>query len=1019
MKTIKLVREGTYKLPLSGQVLTEGMSASVTDMEWKRVSGSGRFIDATASDLVSQGLIAVSEDPDLDVHLPADWTGKKMVVKMVGGIGDSIICTSVCRALKRKSCVVTFAAQDKQLPLLGAFASVDHTISATKLNRPEVQKHYDVLLNMNHAVTTPEVKIVDKDYYAAVYAKAGLPLPINRDFMVFQKNMMFEARKHLPAGRLVAIHTGSSNPLRRWGDTKYHELANRLIQKHGCAILWMGYGDYAFDGPKSIVASNLSADLLDQAAMLASCNYFIGNDSAFAHLAGTLNIPGNIIFSATEPNHVIGQYPSLKPVEAFQNGRRPSRTLRNDDPYAVDCMRRISVDRVMNAVPDNLFGNISVDTTPRKRVKAQQAPRQVETSDADVTRVPIGRQNRVLWVLPHMIVGGGEIVTLSLIKQLKQWMPIDIVGLHETGEGDRFDAMKDAFEQEADNFYSFEGPEQHANVANLVGGGAYDLVMFYGWENHLLTNLNALQIRPPIIRVCHTESEKEFNLIRGSRKLHDGLVCVSPNSARILGDSDFIPNGVDVVRFRGQAPAKLKFTNDKTVLGYIGRFDHGKGIYHLLDQMAEHDFNLIAVGPQDHKEARWFQERVKKDKLTDRVHIVDSTTNVEPYYLAMDAYVLLSAREGMPLGPLEAAYCGVPSISTAVGALPTLFDDRTSIIFTEIDGSTFAEALTVLKNEGQAIGQTAKDIVQANYTDSTQAVMYRKYMRRIMGQTWPKAIQEGSICVERRPGAGDVLMALSTVRKIKEMLPECTVTFDTKEPFVPLAMRCTDVDAAAVATEDMEFDHRVKMDYYDCWKEKQHAAEAMGGSITEIADSIDIYEDSINAIRRHIPGDAPSVGVWMYQSNVSAKTVKEWPEESWVELATKLRDSGITVCQLGAPFEKHVDGLVDLRQHAIVDSVASLAAVDIVVCIDCVAQHACKALGLPAIVLWGGAGESWLTGYESHVNIKTEDDRRCFASVCISTLVPDCCGDADCMHGIKVESVHNAIITQLRNDGKI
>ena len=1002
--------------------MARGDTATVTDMEWKRVSGSGRFIEAPAESLFG-GALTITDDPNLDLHLPPDWTGKKIVVKMVGGIGDSVLCTAVCRALKRHSCTVTFAAPEKQLPLLGAFAAVDKAICATHLNRPEVQKQYDLMLNMNHAFTTSDAKIVNQCYYAAAYEKAGLEGPIERDFMVLPKKLLADVRKHMLVGPTVAIHAGASNPARRWGDAKYHELANRLVQTHGCNILWLGYGDYAIDGPKMTVASNVSADLLDQAAMLSSCQYFIGNDSVFAHLAGTLNIPGKVIFSATEPGHVIGQYPSLTPIEAFLPDKPPSRTLRNDDSYATDCMQRISVEKVVNAIPAKVFGAMPKPIVARRKRdrRLQEAEPKTELKKAHqaaVTRVPFGRQNRVLWVLPHMIVGGGEIVTLSLIKQLKQWMPIDIVGLHETGDGERFDAMRDAFEDAADTFYSFDGANQHDQVADVVSSGKYDLVVFYGWENHLLTKLNELQIRPPIVRVCHTEDDKEFNLIRGSRRLHEGLVCVSPNSAEILGDSLFIPNAVDTTRFRGRAPATLKFTDDKPVLGYIGRFDHGKGVFRLLDEMARHDYNLVAVGPLDHKEARWFQAKVKNDGLTDRVQVVDKTTDVEPYYRAMDAYVLLSAREGMPLGPIEAAYCGVPTISTEVGALPTIFKDRESILFVDSEASNFGEAITLLKTDGRAIGQTARDIVRANYTDKMQADLYRKYFRRVMGKTWPTEVQEGRICVERRPGAGDVIMALSTVRKIREMMPDCDITFDTKRAFMPLAMASKDVNDATVDTEGMEFDHQIKMDYYDCWKDHRHAAEAMGGSIPEITGVIDVPQTRIDAIKRSLP-DGPTVGVWMYQSNLSIEPVKQWPEEKWLELTGKLRDSGINVYQLGAPFEEHLESLVDLRQDDILDSVASLSAVDLVVCIDCVAQHACKAMGLPAVVLWGGSGDSWLTGYDTHVNLKTEDDRRCFGSVCMSTYSKECCGDMSCMHSIQVPTVHDAIITQLRVAGKL
>ena len=95
---------------------------------------------------------------------------------------------------------------------------------------------------------------------------------------------------------------------------------------------------------------------------------------------------------------------------------------------------------------------------------------------------------------------------------------------------------------------------------------------------------------------------------------------------------------------------------------------------------------------------------------------------------------------------------------------------------------------------------------------------------------------------------------------------------------------------------------------------------------------------------------------------------------------------------------KPADLIKDLRQEALLDSLGTLAAVDLVVTIDGVAQHACRALDKQAIVLWGGSCTPEVIGYPEHINLTPENGKKCWGSVCQSTYQQgDCCGDGSCV----------------------
>ena len=993
---VTLVRGSGYVLPLSKKTVRPNEIVEINDAEWQKVKLSKRFrvlpedTQPAADGLAGLGLV-VGSIKEPDKHLPKDWSGKSICVKCCGGVGDAVIAHSVITSLKSKDCYVAAAVRDQYVDFFQKFVASDETIAGSQTNDLKVRERFDIMLDASYTLTTREGhsregKLEETNYYRAMHDKLGINEKVRLPQVEFDRRQLAKLRESMPENRpIVALHAGASNPIRRWLNDYWTRLAY-MLRDAGCQVIFMGAGDdFSFDDKGILSAEGISHGLHDQMAMLHMCDYFIGNDSCFAHFAGILSKPGIVLFFASTPEAVISEYPLLKEYHMFDElNVVPSRQLKNDDVNAVACMKCMTPERVFAQIDRRLLETADKNVADRGVKEEVLMPRMQ----------PVNK-TRLLVVGPVFgQFGGGEIATASLLKELGKWFDITTFSLEE---------------QAGKGLLSVKQLEKELPE--------HDVLLWYAWGQPVQAAIQRLPHSCLRIRWCHTEQEAEVFRLRAGAKYEDACVVVSPNIANAEhGENIFwIPNGVDESRFPETVErAQISFANDDPIVGYIGRMDSQKHPRWLIENCEKIGINLVLVGcsPRD---IDTMKQWAKQTDTTDRIRLFARTTDVAKFYDALDLSVLVSDYEGMPLQPLEAAYMGVPSICTRVGCLEKVFTDREDILFTERTVESMQKAIADWK-ENPTIGPNAKKLVSENYVVSKQAETFRKLIHRLMGETWPEEVRKGEILIRRKFGAGDVIMTSSLRRKVREMFPDANIAFETTEVFEQFVELDPHVDE--IIHSKRRADLVCNCSYYDCWKgQKQHAADAIGGG-----QDLDLYlpDEVIERVRGELGllTLEKTVGIWPYQNNQSIYMVKQWPNEFWEELCNRLHDEGIETVQLGAVFEERLPFIKhDFRQGPIVDSLASLACVDLVVCIDCVAQHACKAMDQPCVVLWGGSNEPWLTGYSDQTNLKTSDSFSCWASVCASTYRSEsCCKEAGrCMRGLSVDTVKDAIL----NHGRI
>jgi glycosyltransferase involved in cell wall biosynthesis len=126
--------------------------------------------------------------------------------------------------------------------------------------------------------------------------------------------------------------------------------------------------------------------------------------------------------------------------------------------------------------------------------------------------------------------------------------------------------------------------------------------------------------------------------------------------------------GLDLSQFSPDGPEAAR--PDAPLALYLGRLDEGKGLFDLLDAVANLrdrlDLHLWVVG--DGELRADLETRAKSLGIAEAVEFVGTVphSQVQEYYRAADVYCLPSYSEGFPLGNIEAMACKTPVVSTDI-----------------------------------------------------------------------------------------------------------------------------------------------------------------------------------------------------------------------------------------------------------------------------------------------------------------------------------------------------------------
>ncbi len=191
----------------------------------------------------------------------------------------------------------------------------------------------------------------------------------------------------------------------------------------------------------------------------------------------------------------------------------------------------------------------------------------------------------------------------------------------------------------------------------------------------------------------------------------------------------YIPNGIDLARFRPMGGDQDRFT-----IGTVCALRREKNLHRLLNvfAMLPHDTKLMIVGDgPERQNLEDYATRLGLTKrgLAGRVKFIGHVEDAASYYGQMDVFALTSDTEQMPLGVLEAMASGLPVVATNVGdVLAMVAQENRKFVHDLGDAPALAESLLWLKDNPQArmnIGRNNRKRAEQGYCQTRMIKTYQ------------------------------------------------------------------------------------------------------------------------------------------------------------------------------------------------------------------------------------------------------------------------------------------------------
>lgn len=329
-------------------------------------------------------------------------------------------------------------------------------------------------------------------------------------------------------------------------------------------------------------------------------------------------------------------------------------------------------------------------------------------------------------------------------------------GTPEPGEGDLFDAALDAgldvvrvpgltrgvapardwrarraLERSFDDFRP-DLVHTHASKAGTIGRRAVrdrdHVARVHTFHGHVLEGYFPAAISRTLIAHERRLAAETDRLVAVSHATADDLVrlgVASEDKVVVVLPGIELPGLLAIARNEPRAArepatdssprALIGAAAEDFLVGVVGRLAPVKQVELALDvfgQLAGRhpELHLVFVG--DGEERGRLERRIQglpADRVA-RVHLLGAVEHMEPVWTDLDAVLLTSRSEGMPVALIEAAAAGLPAVAAAVGGVPELVvHERTGYLGDRVDEWAYGIA-KLLEGPGEArsMGERAR-----------------------------------------------------------------------------------------------------------------------------------------------------------------------------------------------------------------------------------------------------------------------------------------------------------------------
>jgi len=225
---------------------------------------------------------------------------------------------------------------------------------------------------------------------------------------------------------------------------------------------------------------------------------------------------------------------------------------------------------------------------------------------------------------------------------------------------------------------------------------------------------------------------------RALAPLTEKIICVSQyeweeaaNKGIGPGLRTMIHSGIEVSRSATPDPRMVAWRGDGLLVGAVCTLRAQKGLRNLVEAVSllgeahpQLRFAIVGEGPERDSLERMIVAR----GLEHRLRLFEFGGTVEPHLMALDAFVLPSLYESLPLGVLEAMAFGLPVVASNVGGIPEMVrDGETGYLIPPGDPPALRDAVIRMADDPagrERMGRRGRAVVDESfrYEDMVSAV---------------------------------------------------------------------------------------------------------------------------------------------------------------------------------------------------------------------------------------------------------------------------------------------------------
>lgn len=211
----------------------------------------------------------------------------------------------------------------------------------------------------------------------------------------------------------------------------------------------------------------------------------------------------------------------------------------------------------------------------------------------------------------------------------------------------------------------------------LMRRNRYDVVHIHGNSATMFFDVFPAKLAGIPVRIVHSHTTSCSHmklhklLLPFFRKCYThGFACGQEAGAWLYGQGPYVElkNGINLRSYCYDEARRREFRDkihagDRKVIGHVGYFAEVKNHSFMLDwfaKLAENndDYLLLLIGEGALMEA--MKQKAEQLNIQNKVLFLGKTTEVPGYLQAMDAFVLPSLHEGLPVVLVEAQAAGLP-----------------------------------------------------------------------------------------------------------------------------------------------------------------------------------------------------------------------------------------------------------------------------------------------------------------------------------------------------------------------